>query len=157
MKQRQWGRLVKRDRWRAHNGKEPWKGEPDKEQWTYKGYPCLIVRTRVTGALCGYVGVTARHPYYHRSASELDADTTPVSVHGGVTYMGFDSGNIYSVLEQTDTWKDIWWIGFDCSHLGDYSPNLQMDSEFKEHYWTLQEVRGEVERLADQLQEAANG
>lgn len=28
------------------------------------GYPCLIVRAPVTGALCGYVGVPERHPLY---------------------------------------------------------------------------------------------
>lgn len=42
-----------------------WDREPDKIEWTDKktGLPCLIVRNRL-GALCGYVGVGEKHPFY---------------------------------------------------------------------------------------------
>ncbi|AMN41092.1 hypothetical protein [Rhodoplanes sp. Z2-YC6860] len=75
----------------------PWNDEPDKIQWqdAETGLACLIVRGPV-GALCGYVGVPAGHPFHgldygscpqscggdycdHRPESSLDA-------HGGITF-----------------------------------------------------------------------
>lgn len=49
----------------------PWDGEPDKAQWTDEatGLPCLIVRNRM-GALCGYVGVPAAHPWHGKDYSD---------------------------------------------------------------------------------------
>lgn len=54
-------RTVDKSAW----GDGPWQSEPDKIQWqdAATGYPCLIVRNgEVTGALCGYVGVSPNHP-----------------------------------------------------------------------------------------------
>ncbi len=48
-------------------GEGDWIGEIDKKQWRDEetGYACLIVRNiHVTGALCGYVGVTKQHSLY---------------------------------------------------------------------------------------------
>jgi hypothetical protein len=47
-------------------GEGEWSSEPDKRQWKDEetGYPCLIVRAPVTGALCGYVGIPEKHPLY---------------------------------------------------------------------------------------------
>jgi len=50
-----------------------WKNEPDKIQWLDKEtkYPCLIVRGSV-GALCGYVGINKKHPFYKEESQERD-------------------------------------------------------------------------------------
>lgn len=63
-------------------GDGPWQQEPDKKQWQDKatGLPCLIVRGP-SGALCGYVGVSRRHPAYGKSYDDVD-----VRVHGGLTF-----------------------------------------------------------------------
>lgn len=47
-------------------GEGEWQSECDKRQWKDEetGYPCLIVRAPVTGALCGYVGVPEKHLLY---------------------------------------------------------------------------------------------
>lgn len=47
-------------------GPGPWQDEPDKVQWLdpVTNYPCLIVRSQVSGSLCGYVGVPKEHPAY---------------------------------------------------------------------------------------------
>lgn len=45
-----------------------WDNEPDKKQWKDEetGLPCLIVRSKATGSLCGYVGVGKKHPLYRK-------------------------------------------------------------------------------------------
>lgn len=47
-------------------GPGPWQSEPDKLQWKDEatGLACLIVRSDVSGSLCGYVGVPSTHPAY---------------------------------------------------------------------------------------------
>lgn len=43
----------------------PWHDEPDRLEWRAPcGLPALIVRGYVTGALCGYAGVSLGHPLY---------------------------------------------------------------------------------------------
>lgn len=68
-------------------GEGPWLTEPDKMQWQDEatGLPCLIVRnTRVTGALCGYVGVAEGHPDFEKGYDHVE-----VEVHGGLTFASF--------------------------------------------------------------------
>lgn len=66
-------------------GMGPWHSEPDKKQWQDEetGLPCLIVRGPV-GALCGYVGVPAAHPYHGKDYNDVAVD-----VHGGLTFADF--------------------------------------------------------------------
>lgn len=46
-------------------GPGPWHREPDRFEWRHRsGLPLLIVRSPVTGSLCGYVGVPPEHPLY---------------------------------------------------------------------------------------------
>lgn len=43
----------------------PWHDEPDRLEWRSPvGLPALIVRSDVTGGLCGYAGVPPEHPLY---------------------------------------------------------------------------------------------
>jgi hypothetical protein len=101
----------------------PWTGEPDKEQWTdtATGFPCLVVRNHA-GALCGYVGVPAGHPWYGvdkwRIAPRPD-------VHGGVNYSGSCQVGPENVtichVDHADN-APVWWLGFDCTHMLDLAP-----------------------------------
>lgn len=104
-------------------GTGPWLKEPDKVHWidAATDLDCLIVRNH-GGALCGYVGVPPGHPWHG-----VGYDHVPVGVHGGLTYAE-------KCPDQADETSDIchvplpgrphevWWLGFDCSHGGDYSP-----------------------------------
>ena len=71
----------------------------------------------------GYVGVTKGHPWY-----EVDYDEIGVSIHGGLTYA--DHWN----CETQKITPNIWWIGFDTSHLMDNPVNCSesfVDSEIQ--------------------------
>lgn len=100
-------------------GSGPWQDEPDKVQWRddVTGLPCLIVRGP-GGALCGYVGIKAGHPFFGREYSDrvkvdrenfqLPEQGSPIelfleifhendgcvsasmcfSIHGGLTFSG---------------------------------------------------------------------
>lgn len=143
---------VERDGWPAG----PWDDEGDREEWkTRAGFPGLIVRNRM-GSWCGYVAVPPGHPYYGRGYDDVD-----VEVHGGLTYAAKCFGHICHVPEPGEP-DDVWWLGFDCGHWMDISPDLlavelryeslrrELDLELR-HYRPTAYVRAEVERLAEQL------
>ncbi len=157
----------------------PWMTEPDKVVWkTAAGLPGMIVRNK-SGNLCGYVAVTKGHPCYedsYLSRYEKDADgeddynrplPNPVDdlrVHGGITYGNKCGGHICHVPEPGDP-DDVWWLGFDCAHSGDWSwsdaaPYLKDLRKLPapdgspwpaDVYRDLSYVRHEVESLAEQL------
>lgn len=117
-------------------GPGPWQQEPDKMQWTDRktGLPCLIVRnSRTTGALCGYVGVSAGHPAYRKPYQDLDES---LRVHGGLTFSegcreGPANEAICHVPAPGES-DDVWWLGFDCAHAFDLCPAMRA---------TLREIR----------------
>lgn len=62
-----------------------WHNEPDKRQWIDEatGLPCLIVRHRYSGHLCGYVGVSPEHPLHGKSYDHrVKADVGEIAIHG---------------------------------------------------------------------------
>lgn len=147
-------------------GSGPWDNEPDKLQWQDEatGLPCLIVRNcRVTGALCGYVGVVEGHPDFGKSYDDVE-----VEVHGGLTFAAFctesdnEAEHICHIPDPGEP-THVWWLGFDCSHGGDVSP--QMDAHMRKTplgvmsygadwqptYKALGYVKAEVTSLAAQL------
>lgn len=139
----------------------PWDGEPDRVEWRAHGFPCLIVRSPTTGALCGYVGVPSDHPFHGVNDGEEKADS--LSVHGGITYGSKCAGHICHVPQPGEP-DDVWWLGFDCSHAGDVMPIRssgfdsmnQFASMFgaathEGGYKNVAFVREETERLAEQL------
>lgn len=109
----------------------PWADEPDKAQWVDDAtdLDCLIVRNR-SGALCGYVGVPADHPWHGRGCDVVD----DVRVYGGLTFANFcqdgdgdgDGGDGPSVCHVPEAGRpaDVWWFGFDCGHAFDLAPNF---------------------------------
>lgn len=137
-------------------GEGPWSNEPDKVQWTdpATGLACLAVRGPI-GAWCGYVGVEPDHPFYG-----LDYDEVNVGgAHGGLTFNGTcDHGppdsSICHIPEEGKP-DAVWWFGFDCSHYGDFVPEL---AKFRERsyahttvYRDLNYVKASVTELAAQL------
>lgn len=124
-----------------------WVGEPDKAQWVDEtsGLDCLIVRGPM-GALCGYVGVPDSHPSFER-------EDVNASCHGGLTFSGPCQGHegdpfgICHIPEDGRTDK-IWWLGFDCSHYGDFTPRYPSDGIYR----NLAYVQKECADLAGQLE-----
>lgn len=130
----------------------PWADEPDRIEWRTHGFACLIVRNRM-GALCGYVGVPEGHPwhgkdYKHESLSDVTA-------HGGLTFADKcqEGGKICHVPQPGEA-DSVWWLGFDCAHLGDTTPGLLKHfggpRDYFESYKSVAYVRNEVNQLAEQ-------
>lgn len=150
---------------KANWGEGEWLAEPDKKQWkdAATGLPCLIVRSSMSGALCGYVGVSQGHPYFGK-----DYDNAPVDVHGGLTFGGKCQeevneceGVCHKAPEGED---DVWWLGFDTAHITyDLAPAISASLGKLGHselfkgctYKNLAYVTAQVESLAAQLKAAA--
>lgn len=131
----------------------PWDNEPDREDFRYKGVPCLILRNGV-GALCGYAGVDSSHPLY-----EISENDACLSAHGGITYAGHCSEPICHVPLEGET-DDIWWFGFDTAHYQDIVPDFTKfmpftNAELGQSYKDMAYVRKEIEKLVDQLLKVA--
>lgn len=117
--------------------KGPWDQEPDLLQFTHSGLPCVVLRTYL-GHLCGYVGVAVDHPCATGNRSIYD-----LSVHGGVTW------------DKKGKENDLFWIGFDCGHSGDFHPGMKYSGRIGIYpsavYRDMLYVRKETEDLAAQL------
>ena len=155
-------------------GDGPWNSEPDKVQWIDEatGLDCLIHRAPL-GHWCGYVGVAEGHPFFGKDYGQCAQPTpceeswcqhSPAAVlnpHGGITYAAFcqetggESHGICHVPEDGRPHR-VWWLGFDCAHLGDYSPGMSQYSAGRqavrgEIYKDRAYVEGEVRQLAQHL------
>ena len=97
-------------------------------RWTAHGLRCVVLHGPV--GLCGYVHVPIGHP-----DERSDYADVPVDVHGALTFRcRVDDGS---------------WFGFDTAHGGDW-----LSTPIGEHpgrVWTVEDVRAETERLAEQL------
>jgi hypothetical protein len=135
-----------------------WDDEPDKAQWIdgATGLDCLIVRSRVTGALCGYVGVPPGHPWHGVGCD----DVVPADVHGGLTFAGScqegaEDGPGICHVPAPGRPADVWWLGFDCAHCDDEMPTLDASLptalRLGGTYRVFDYVRQEVADLAAQL------
>ena len=129
----------------------PWDNEPDKVQWQdiVTGLPCMI-RRGFRGAWCGYVGVNKGHPAFEKGYNYVSVD-----VHGGLTYSNFcnsDADEASGICHVTDDHQPVWWLGFDCSHGGDLSPErLPIPSYCDDTYRDQAYVTHETLNLAKQL------
>jgi hypothetical protein len=152
----------------------PWMHEPDRIEWRHEAAPslaCLIVRGHL-GALCGYVGLPPGHPWHGK---DYGADDMSPDVHGGLTFAApcDEDGRICHVPQPGEP-ADVWWLGFDCGHGGDYfmmasgrimaekrpdlfSGTYEPPPPGTDPFWTthgtyrdIAYVRAEVERLAEQ-------
>lgn len=158
MKAMEWTNIDRKD-WPAGG----WDGEPDAAQWTDEatGLPCLAKRHKRSGHWCGYVGVAEGHPAYEKGYS--DEDLNP-EVHGGLTFASFcdgEPGTGICHLAEPGEPDRVWWLGFDCAHSGDWSPQDAMyERDRPEACWkrfgedtykSLQYVKNQCGELAAQL------
>lgn len=110
------------------------------------------------------MGVAKGHP-----AFELGYDDVPapepgeyLNVHGGLTYSNKCVKNrsqgetVCHVVEKGED-DNIWWLGFDCAHCGDYSSMSYTESMRRDFprgdavYRTIDYVKTECKHLAKQL------
>lgn len=143
-------------------GPGPWVDEPDHVEWRHNGMPCIMHRQPSSGHWCGYVGVEPGHPWHGEySAVQVDDDDDcwgtaaerEATVHGGVTYeRACDIKSGVCHVAQPGEPEDVTWIGFDCAHSGDYTPNNYPRWPMRgyETYKAAGYVKAETERLADQ-------
>lgn len=157
-------------RWidKAAWGPGGWQDEPDKVQWADEatGLVCLAVRNEQIGNWCGYVGVPFGHPDHERHYDDVKAEA-----HGGLTFSGFCQEDdlrgrergICHIPEPGQP-ERIWWLGFDCAHLWDYTPGAEAffrsighprERDPKDIYRDLAYVRAECANLARQLARGA--
>ena len=133
-------------------GQGEWSHEPDKAQWQDKdtGLPCLAVRHTSCGHWCGYVGVVKDHPYFQKDYNDCDVD-----VHGGLTFASLcdhkekPETGVCHIPEPGED-DHVWWLGFDCAHLGDLCPAYDYTHNYSS-YKDLGYVKYQCEQLARQL------
>lgn len=141
----------------------------------YKGYQWMCI-TQPLGHRCGYVRIPTTHylyrKNYHQKLQKPSWNTikhnsvgkiSPISivlakkgrvtmdilfnVHGGITFSGS--------FKRFDI--DGWWIGFDCSHVGDKKDPSIMDPFYRErikkHSILLEGFPGDVIRTKEYVEE----
>jgi hypothetical protein len=142
-----------------------WDHEPDKVQWIDEatGLDCLAVRQPRLGHWCGYVGLPPGHGCHGEDEGTVcvagDGGPDHPDVHGGLTYAsacqeGDDESSGICHVPAPGRPADVWWLGFDCAHSGDFSPGaFRVDGSPYDHgtYCDLGYVRWQVKRLAGQL------
>lgn len=118
--------------------------EPNYFDWIDQatGYECEIKRHDRSLHYCGYVGVPKDHVLFRYDYDSVNA--LGIDVHGGLTF-------------SSDPCSDsLTFFGFDCAHLGDYSPGYGSPFEDEDVYRDFEFVKKECERLAHQLFEIEN-
>jgi hypothetical protein len=88
-------------------GPGPWQAEPDLVLWwdAETDFELMIIRSEMSGALCGLLAVRSGHPWYLKEYDFIRAE-----VHEGLTFSNFRAEG------------PGWWIGFDCGHEQDVRP-----------------------------------
>lgn len=136
----------------------PWDDEPDRVEWRIGDLVALALRQPSSGHWCGYVGLPPGHPWHGANYDGVD-----VAVHGGLTFaascMHDDRPAVERVchVPREGESDDTWWLGFDCHHAWDLSPQLvKAGLTFPEAtYRTLDYVVAEIERMARAATEAS--
>lgn len=125
-----------------------------KKDWVTKaGLRAVILLVRGSHH-AGYVAIEKGYPLFGKSPYDgtLESiDVRQLEVHGGVTY---SKGALCDVSVIAD---NLWWLGFDCMHLGDLSldpvySKYQMD-DFHCTFKDVDYCVAECEHLAEQIVE----
>lgn len=142
------------------------------KEWRHAGLMCCVVLAREARHRCGYVRVPPSHPMHGKTYDDLD-----VEVHGGVIFaalepcrdhddgqgywFGFDCAHLGDApydpdvsIEKLTTReaRDLVQIRSAVDTTTENSRNvLQVHLAVNVHYWTVEEVVAETERLAEQL------
>ena len=85
-------------------GDGPWQNEPDRVQWTHRGFLCLLDRHQTWGSWNGYVAVEPGHPWHGRNMSDFVRPQEPIPrVHAGLSWTSIsDEFRYYRPPSQTD-------------------------------------------------------
>lgn len=142
----------------------PWTNEPDRVEWrTSTGLHAIALRQPRRGHWCGYVGVAPGHPWHGVDLSSYPSGVEHPEVHGGITYSDACVGAVCHVPAPGEP-EHLWWVGFDCAHYGDAAPHQFGDwpiiagyGRTLDTYRTLDFVRGQCERLAEQAARVGRG
>lgn len=105
----------------------------------YKGYEYFIlsIGTHPTA----YVRIPKGHKYYQKHYEDINIDC-----HGGLSFSENDFPFNPVVLE------DIWLIGWDYAHSGDYIFDRELISLSRDNKkWTTKEILEEVKEIIEQL------
>lgn len=120
-----------------------------RKDWNSHGFKCRVLDSPFEG-YNGYVAVTKDHPIHGLSYNDFDVD-----VHGGITFADF--GNDEPDKKSGEVlWPnpELYWIGFDTAHLGDW---VSYSPEREGKKWTIEMVAHETEQVAKQLRQMAKG
>lgn len=127
-----------------------WLSEPNKLEWEYEGYRCVIIRNSNYGHLCGYVKVQYGHPWWGQNVG--DDSINDIEVHGGITF----SDN-YLPIKPYVRICNYWWLGFDAGHYDDIFPfGDKFDTTITNAtYKNIEFIKNETEKLARYCKEAS--
>lgn len=125
----------------------PWQSEPVHAVFAHAGLNCYILLNPML-VYCGYVAVPKDHPWHGKAYQDAEGEDVPS--HGGLTF----AGNLRGLMTMEPITTDEWAFGFDCCHIGDYSP-VMIDKEYsgcpKPLWRNFEYVKGIVMELAEFL------
>lgn len=123
------------------NKKNEWETEPDKKEFTYKGFRCVILRHPELKHLCGYVALPEGN-----ALDGIPYDDININVHGGLTFAK-------SKTEKHPRFPGYGTvIGFDCAHYTDYNPGVTNEKLKKlTTYRNMAFVEKQCKSMVDQI------
>lgn len=132
-----------------------WLREPDFVKWKAYGLECVAIRDMTLGMWRGFVGVPSTHKAFSKKYEDIINEEWGLSlnVHGGISLTG------KLPTKYKDLNKDVWWIGFACTHGEDLMPLVKIDRSDPlmaqivnmQSYKDIKFVRKEINILAKQL------
>lgn len=117
---------------------------PKKEMKYYSGTgPEILAGGDIFDAQYKYLIVNHAGSYpccYIGIPNGKEVNTDDIHCHGGVTWCGGLPELLYESIEDKEFLRDVWWIGWDYAHYGDwiYVPNRRPTKLEKE--WTTREL-----------------
>jgi len=126
-----------------------WLTEKNFEYSNFEQYRTILCRGG-WGAWCGYVEIPPGHPWASREQGDF-----PVDVHGGITwdekYLPEPVAYACSIIGISPSKPGSRWIGFDCSHPGDFLPFSDGTLGRTGKYMTLEQARHSIKLLANEV------
>jgi hypothetical protein len=120
-----------------------------RKEWEAHGFKCRVLDSPFQG-YNGYVAVQKNHPIFGLSYNDFD-----INVHGGITFADFGKDELDSKSGEM-LWPnpELYWIGFDTAHLGDW---VGYEPDRPGRKWSIEDVAQETEQIAKQLKQMIDG
>lgn len=131
-------------------GRGEWRNEPDRAEWLSSGFVCVVSR-HVEGYLRGFVAMPPRHPMWGLPVEDL---RVMLEVHRGITFAALADDDQLRCSLPVDSQAELWFVGFDCNQLGDFSPSDALSGgqpSPARPYRNFRYVVEQVERIVNQL------